>query len=68
MWETTFTNPMNEPVRKATLRLAAEGGHIACVDYTLATGVYENSADRACHSGKRSYRVCPVFAESQRYP
>ncbi|KAJ5486912.1 hypothetical protein N7530_001212 [Penicillium desertorum] len=42
MWETTFTNPMNEPVRKATLRLAAEGGHVACVDYTLATGEYEN--------------------------
>ncbi|CRL17511.1 Glycoside hydrolase, family 1, active site [Penicillium camemberti] len=43
MWETTFANLMNdEPARKATLRLAAEGGHIPCVDYTLATGEYEN--------------------------
>lgn len=44
MWETNFANLMNEdePGRKATLRLAAEGGHIPCVDYTLATGEYEN--------------------------
>ncbi|KAJ5499532.1 hypothetical protein N7453_008583 [Penicillium expansum] len=44
MWETTFANLMNEdePGRKATLRLAAEGGHIPCVDYTLTTGEYEN--------------------------
>ena len=43
MWETTFANLINdEPSRKATLRLAAEGGHIPCVDYTLATGEYEN--------------------------
>ncbi|CAG8104701.1 unnamed protein product [Penicillium nalgiovense] len=44
MWETTFANIMNqnEPRRKATLRLAAEGGHISCVDYTLATGAYGN--------------------------
>jgi ankyrin repeat protein len=42
MWETTFVNPMNESAHKATLRLAAEGGHIACVDYTLATGEYGN--------------------------
>ncbi|KUM61361.1 hypothetical protein ACN42_g5780 [Penicillium freii] len=42
MWETNFTNLSDEPARKATLRLAAEGGHIPCVDYTLATGDYEN--------------------------
>ncbi|OQD71404.1 hypothetical protein PENPOL_c001G07606 [Penicillium polonicum] len=43
MWETNFTNLLSdEPARKATLRLAAEGGHIPCVDYTLATGEYEN--------------------------
>ncbi|KAJ5209206.1 hypothetical protein N7449_003585 [Penicillium cf. viridicatum] len=43
MWETNFANLMgDEPARKATLRLAAEGGHISCVDYTLAMGEYEN--------------------------
>ncbi|KAJ5616426.1 hypothetical protein N7537_001540 [Penicillium hordei] len=43
MWETNFANLINDqPARKATLRLAAEGGHIPCVDYTLAMGEYEN--------------------------
>ncbi|CAI7617792.1 unnamed protein product [Penicillium glandicola] len=44
MWETNFSNLPNQygSGRKATLRLAAEGGHIPCVDYTLATGEYEN--------------------------
>ncbi|KXG48611.1 uncharacterized protein PGRI_024810 [Penicillium griseofulvum] len=44
MWETNFSNLLNEdePGRKATLRLAAEGGHIPCVDYTLAMEEYDN--------------------------
>ncbi|KAJ5384288.1 hypothetical protein N7517_002199 [Penicillium concentricum] len=44
LWETNFANLLNEnePGRKATLRLAAEGGHIPCVDYVLATGEYDN--------------------------
>ncbi|KAJ5835240.1 hypothetical protein N7447_001266 [Penicillium robsamsonii] len=44
LWETNFANLLNddEPGRKATLRLAAEGGHIPCVDYILAMGEYDN--------------------------
>ncbi|OQE46080.1 hypothetical protein PENCOP_c001G05871 [Penicillium coprophilum] len=44
LWETNFANMLNdgEPGRKATLRLAAEGGHIPCVDYTLAMEEYDN--------------------------
>ncbi|KAJ5467775.1 hypothetical protein N7475_005527 [Penicillium sp. IBT 31633x] len=40
MWETTVTTSVSR--RKSTLRLAAEAGHIPCVDYTLSIGEYQD--------------------------
>ncbi|KAJ5960656.1 uncharacterized protein N7479_007806 [Penicillium vulpinum] len=44
MWEINFADLLDveDPWRKATLRLAAEGGHILCVDYILAMREYDN--------------------------
>ncbi|KAJ5774067.1 hypothetical protein N7457_008963 [Penicillium paradoxum] len=47
-WENHFTRPRDELVDnddtryKATLRLAAENGHLDCVDYTLSVGDYQD--------------------------